>query len=426
MSGIAATAGDRTIGRISVARHICVSILWFAFFAQWMTVVPIIVPDQVAAMVGNAFKEGISGTVIAAGAVMSLVVTPFAGAWSDRLQTRWGRRRPFLLIGILGTCLALALLIPFGTEPRVWLYAAAFVHLQFWWNLAAGPYAGLVADVVPKEDHGRASAWLNIMSILGTVIGNGVMAVWYRPDHPATALAIFVVFNCLCLALTLSGVKEAPGNNRAIRSDRPPFLRSFFVSPRNHGNFYWVLLTRLFANMGIWSIFTFLMFYLRDVIHLDNAANALPALLGAGAVLAVPASIIGIRLSEKIGLVKIVCGTSWIMAITASCYVLIAFHPTFILIVPVVIVFSAAYGAYQAVDWALALAVLPSSDNAGKDMGIWHVSMVLPQIIGPASSGWMISWMIASQSAALAYTLAFGIAALWFVLASALVTRVRL
>jgi hypothetical protein len=52
--------------------------------------------------------------------------------------------------------------------------------------------------------------------------------------------------------------------------------------------------------------------------------------------------------------------------------------------------------------------------------------MVLPQIIGPASSGWMISWMIASQSAALAYTLAFGIAALWFVVASMLVTRVKL
>jgi Na+/melibiose symporter-like transporter len=407
-----------------------VSILWFAFFAQWMTVVPVIVPDQIGAMVGNAFKEGISGSVIAGGAVMSLVITPLAGAWSDRLRTRRGRRRPFLIIGILGTCVALALLIPFGSVPHIWLYALAFIHLQFWWNLAAGPYAGLVADVVPKADHGRASAWLNIMSILGTVIGNGLMAAFYRPDHPAPVLAMFIVFNCLCLAITLKGVTEkpSPGASAASRagSPRPSLLQSFFVSPRDHGNFYWVLVTRLFANMGIWSIFTFLMFYLRDVIHLDNAANALPALLGAGAVLAIPASIIGIRLAEKIGLVKIVCLTSWILAITASCYVLIAFQPSFTLIVPVVIVFSAAYGAYQAVDWALALAVLPSGESAGKDMGIWHISMVLPQIIGPATSGWMISWLIASQSAALAYTFAFGLAALWFVLASFLVTRVRL
>jgi hypothetical protein len=114
------------------------------------------------------------------------------------------------------------------------------------------------------------------------------------------------------------------------------------------------------------------------------------------------------------------------MAITTLCYVLIAFHPNFYLIVPVVIIFSAAYGAYQAVDWALVLAVLPSGEDAGKDMGIWHISMVLPQIVGPAGSGWMISLVIAGHSAALAYTFAFGVAALWFVVASVLVKRVRI
>ena len=423
MLGTAPMTSPIAAGRMSAARHICVSILWFAFFAQWMTVVPVIVPDQVGAMVGNALKEGISGSVVAAGAIMSLVITPLAGAWSDHVTAPHGRRRPFLIIGLLGTSLALGLLIPFGPQGRVLLYAAAFVHLQFWWNLAAGPYAGLVADVAPKADHGRASAWLNIMSILGTVIGNGIMAACYRPDHPGIVLGIFIVFNCVCLAITLVGVKEPPALGRSMRRMS---VRDFLLPPKAHGNFYWVLVTRLFANMGIWSIFTFLIFYLRDVIHLDNAANALPALLGAGAVLAVPASVIGIRLADKHGVVKIVQVTSWIMALATICYVVIAFHPSFSLIIPVVIIFSAAYGAYQAVDWALALAVLPSGEDAGKDMGIWHISMVLPQVIGPASSGWMISWMIASHSAAIAYTLAFGIAAFWFVLSSLLVTRVRL
>ena len=314
----------------------------------------------------------------------------------------------------------------FGTARQVLLYTLTFIHLQFWWNLGAGPYAGLVADVVPPQNHGSASAWLNIMSILGTVIGNGVMAICYRPGHPGPVLAIFIACNLVCLLITLRGVAEPATLGPRVPFDWRSFMRSFFPPPQAHANFYWVLVTRLFANMGIWSIFTFLMFYLRDVIHLDNAANVLPALLGAGAILAVPASILGVRAAARWGLVRVVLYTSWVMAVTAGCYVLIAFHPNFVLIVPVVIIFSAAYGAYQAVDWALALAVLPSSQDAGKDMGIWHISMVLPQIIGPASSGWMISWMLTSQSAALAYTLAFGVATLWFILASFLVTRVRL
>ena len=46
------------------------------------------------------------------------------------------------------------------------------------------------------------------------------------------------------------------------------------------------------------------------------------------------------------------------------------------LIVPVILIYAAAFGAYQAVDWALALKVLPSAEAAGKDMGIWRISMV--------------------------------------------------
>jgi hypothetical protein len=106
--------------------------------------------------------------------------------------------------------------------------------------------------------------------------------------------------------------------------------------------------------------------------------------------------------------------------------VLIALLPDLSLVVPVVLVFSAAYGAYGAVDWALALKVLPAEQDAGKDMGIWHVSMVLPQVLGPGVTGWLITAIKTAYSPQLAYSLAFAVAALWFTLAAMLITRVRL
>jgi MFS family permease len=83
-------------------QHVIVSLLWFALSAQWMTVVPIIVPDQVAVIVGgdSAAKEAISGTILAAGAVVALVVAPISGALSDRSQHPRGRRRLFLIAGV--------------------------------------------------------------------------------------------------------------------------------------------------------------------------------------------------------------------------------------------------------------------------------------------------------------------------------------
>jgi MFS family permease len=91
----------------------------------------------------------------------------------------------------------------------------------------------------------------------------------------------------------------------------------------------------------------------------------------------------------------------------------------------VVLMFSAAYGAYGAVDWALALQVLPSGRDAGKDMGIWHVSMVLPQMLGPAMAGWLIAAIKTAASGRLAYAVAFAVAAAWFALSALLVGRVR-
>jgi MFS family permease len=177
------------------------------------------------------------------------------------------------------------------------------------------------------------------------------------------------------------------------------------------------------ANMGIWSVFTFLLFYLQKVVGMDRAAAAqtLPALLGAGAALAIPASLIGARLADRHGIVRLVGVTSWIMAAAALCYALIALHPDLVLVVPVLLVFAAANGAYGAVDWAMALKVLPALQDAGKDMGFWHICMVLPQILGPAGIGWLITWIENAASARVAYAVAFAIAALWFTLAAILV-----
>lgn len=114
------------------------------------------------------------------------------------------------------------------------------------------------------------------------------------------------------------------------------------------------------------------------------------------------------------------------MALAALCYVTLAVHPYLPLVFPIVILFSAGYGAYLATDWALALRVLPNGIAAGKDMGIWHVSLVLPQIVGSAATGWLITWLSMAVSDRFAYAVAFSIGALWLVLASVLVTRIRL
>lgn len=412
---------------LRTGQQLRLSVLWFAMFAQWLTVLPVILPDQVGQILGaaTANREGWIGTIAAAGAIVALVVAPLVGAFSDRLQAVRGRRRPFLIVGVLGSCVSLLLLIPFDAGGSIGLYVVAIINLQFWWNMVSGAYAGLVPDVVPEQDQPTASGWLNVMTIAGTIVGNILVAATYRSGHATTAMTCFVAISVVCLCLTLS-VHEPPSRGASDRFRLGAFLHSFLIDPRAHRNFYWVLVTRLLSNMGVWSVLTFLLSYLQDVIGVERPEQVLPMLLGAGALFAIPASMWGVRLADRHGIVRIVRLASWIMAATVIGYVLVALQPSLFLVAPLVIVYAAAYGAYQAVDWALALRVLPSRDAAGKDMGVWHVSMVLPQILGPAGTGWLISWAKAAIWPSFAYVLAFVLAALWLVLAAALVDRIQL
>jgi MFS family permease len=87
-------------------------------------------------------------------------------------------------------------------------------------------------------------------------------------------------------------------------------------------------------------------------------------------------------------------------------------------------VFGIGYGAYQAVDWALAIDVLPQGESAAKDMGIWHVSLVLPQVLAPALTGVVLS-AFKESSLLLGYTVVFILTALWFILGTVFVRQIR-
>ena len=408
---------------------VAVSALWFSLYAQWLTIPVIILQSQVMRILGRGASEteAVTGLILAAGAFVALVAAPLAGALSDRKSSPTGRRRPFLIQGVLASSLALVLFGLFGPGDSLILYALAYLNLQFWWNWTAGPLAGLIPDVVPPGQQATASGWMNIVIILGMITGNALVRVLYQPNRLAPIIGVFIILSLLCLWVTLNWVTEQPPDLRPRTTGMPAFFRSFFLSPREYPDFYLVLGTRLLSNMGIWSTFGFMLFYLEKILGLpeDDATGLLATLLIMGACLSIPASLVGVKMANRFGVVFIVQLTSWIMAAATLCYVVIALHPAVVLVVPVVAAYSIGSGAYGAADWYLAMKVLPKGEDVGKDFGIWHVCMVLPQIIAPATIGVLIALVKTAASAQAAYELSFGIGAFWFILAALLVGRVR-
>src|SRR5258705_9991208 len=113
-----------------------------------------------------------------------------------------------------------------------------------------------------------------------------------------------------------------------------------------------------------------------------------------------------------------------LMALASLLFIGVGLHPSLAAMFWIGAIFGIGYGAYQAVDWALAIDVLPKGESAAKDMGIWHVSLVLPQVLAPALTGVTLS-LFKEASLLLGYTVVFAMTAVWFILGTLFVRQIR-
>ena len=410
--------------KLSIKDHLFISCLWLAYNFQWGALLPIVLPHQIASIAGPHHKEFFNGVIGPAGAVVALIVAPLAGAVSDRSTHRLGRRRPHLIIGIVINALGLLFMAFFREGGSIWIFFLTFLFVQSGCNWWGGPYAGLIPDVVPENQRGIASGFMMLMTAVGFTGGALTAGQLLRLGSYLPAYGVIIIVMLGLLIVTLMGVREQP---RVATPDPFRFkrlIRSFFLSPRKHADFYWVLVTRAFVGMGTFSLLTFLQYFLDDVIGVANAVQKASTLVVVIIVAGIPAGIIAGPLSDRYGRKAIVSTSSFIMALATLSYVGVALHRSWLFTILVAVIFGIGNGAYQVVDWALAIDVLPTKEDAGKDMGIWHVSIVLPQVLGPAMTGTLLDWL-KSISLLMGYQVTFIMTGIWLLLGAAFVRRIK-
>ena len=423
---------------ISTFRQILLSFFWFSTNMMWSAILIITMPSQVKAAVGNSVKGTELGLVLSAGAIISMLTAPIFGALSDRIRLPGGRRKPWVVIGTVGNVIGLvgmAYLIQTGHPESLWPWSIAFWVVQFLNNVATAPYSALIPDLVSSEQRGSASGWLGLMTILGNFVG-GLMGFLVEPFGIAAIYFIMMGVMILGALVTWFGVNEID-----VPHEIPPFKLGEFlrglIDPFKYSDFTWVLLTRLLIMMGISTVQEFIQYYMGDVIGApyilagfgkvaDTAEAAVSFFLPALLVGAVITTLVAGVLSDKYGRKRMVYLSGALMGIV--CLVFILSH-NFTVAVLMGIVFGLGYGAYQSVDWALVSDVLPSVDDYAKDMGVWHVADVLPQIIATPVVGVLLDNFQrigkAQNVPNLGYTVIFLLAVVFFAFGTIFVARIK-
>jgi MFS family permease len=436
------------------AQLFAISAMPFALSALWGSLLTLFVPLQVEDLLRRSGltpqqvtdqKTAYLGAVVAVGSLTALIVPPLVGALSDSTTNRLGRRRPWVIGGVLITVLGL-----FGmmTPANLWIYTAAYLLVQAGSNAAAAAYAGFIPDQVAPEQRGHASGWLGMMNILGNISGlllgfvglqrasaDALLTDSQQMLTYGLIIAVLLVF----LGVTVVGVRERPLTGPVARPGLVAILKSLWLDPRKYPDFAWVWITRFLVTMGFNTVQFFLVYFLQDVVGIGrDELTKYGAILFLGLLLSAAVSAIGGgRISDRRGRKPLIYAAGAIMTVTGILFISYIvlqtvplpgpFLATFNTVFYLAIGFGFGYGSYQAVDWALGTDVLPNKEtNAAKDLGVWHIAMVLPgSLATPLAGGLLTLAGSLGIDAATRYSLIFVMSILYFVLGTVLVRNVR-
>ncbi|HEY6924086.1 MAG TPA: MFS transporter, partial [Steroidobacteraceae bacterium] len=142
----------------------------FAYASLWLallTPATITLALRVSQIVTGDVAHPIS-RVLYAGALVALVSNPIFGALSDRTRSRFGRRKPYLVIGAIGGFAALAFISVAGSLRSIMV---GWCLAQLAYNAVLSALVAIVADRIPASRRGTVVGILGMCMPVGQISG---------------------------------------------------------------------------------------------------------------------------------------------------------------------------------------------------------------------------------------------------------------
>jgi MFS family permease len=407
---------------LSLGKLLTLNSYWFGISFMWNSLHVIILPAVLLGMVSEAYKNTWLGLLTMVGLIIAMIVQPLAGAASDGWVSKWGRRRPLILIGSSADFIFLALLAWAGGLG--WL-ALGYLGLQVTSNLAHGAAQGLIPDLVPSEQTGRASAIKNLIDMIGLVISSLLVGRLLAPGalQPVAPVAVIAAALAAVTLITMLGVREAPALRSLGSQKLRKHLDAFFASlrPALQPPFGQVVLSRFLFLIGVYGIQVFAQYYVRDVLGAENPIKLTGDLLAAITLSLVAFALAGGWLGDRIGHRRVQFVAS---AIGVAGCLLLNWARSPALLLGFGIVLGVGIGLFLTSNWALAIQHAPL-EQAAKYMGLTNLATAgagaLSRLQGP-----LIDGLNAAQPGAWwGYTALFSLGALGIALSAWVLNRIN-
>lgn len=222
----------------------------------------------------------LAGAALLVGKLWDAVTDPYMGHLSDRIKTRWGRRRVFFLIVFipLGASFALLWAAPSAEQVgQFWLFLYAMLSFMLFmtaWTVFSVPYQALTAEMTSDYDERTSlSSYRMAVSILGSLIAVLVpFMIFDATDPNQTGHLImgiaFGVLICLGPLFPFFGCRE----KEVSRKETIPFFKGIGLVWKNK-DFRYVLIMFLCTWTAINLLQFIFLYFLQYWLKLDPYGN---------------------------------------------------------------------------------------------------------------------------------------------------------
>jgi MFS family permease len=399
MQVISAAARTRTSARFVAVYAVAYAALWLAL----LTPAIITLALRVRQLAPENAAEPIS-RVLMAGALVALVSNPIFGALSDRTHSRFGRRRPWLVGGVLCGCASLAVI---GVAPTVNVVLLGWCAAQLAFNAVLAAMVAIIPDRIAPAQRGTVVGILGVCMPIGQITGTYLVQLLSANMLQALLVpGVIGVAGVLTLAHMLGregSVTPADSEASAELAGGGPGTRQVAAAGqvatageapapaptqgRGRRDFAWAWLSRVFFTTGSCFLQAYQPFFLLDALHVSPAD--VPRLMFRStlvqAAMVVIWSLICGRLSDRTGMRKpFVMAGSTLQGLGLW---LICFSHSYTMLLLGVGLVGMGHGVYEGVDLALVTDVLPDrARHAAKDLGLLNIANTLPQVIAPLAA----------------------------------------
>ena len=347
--------------------------------------------------------------------ITGMIIQPIVGYYSDKTWTKLGRRRPYFLVGAILTSIAL-ILMPNAPHLST-ILAPMFVGggllmiMDASINISMEPFRALVADKLPEEQHTLGFSVQTLLIGIGAVVGSWlpyILGNWFGiskdaganglvPDNVTYSFYFGAFILITSILWTIFSTNEYPPKqieekDKAIKNEK------FFIPPV----MIQLLLVQFFSWFALFSMWVYttpavaLKFFGTtnpNSVAFQEAGNWVGVLFGVyngiSAVLALTLPILTKKLSKKV---------THAMALFIGGIALLSFliiKDADFLIVPMIGI-GIAWASILAMPYSMLANSIPPR-KMGMYMGLFNMSITIPQIVSGIFTGLILKYLFADN-----------------------------